>query len=87
VDGQAVFLDGFRGLVVGSVVGVLEFDGWLVAAPAVESASVVPVDPFEDLELDVFEGAPGSQSVDDFGLEEPVEGLCRPLGYADPGGV
>jgi hypothetical protein len=75
VESQAFFLDGRRGRVVGSVVGVLVFDRWDVVAPAVQALMVVPVDPFEDLELDVFEGSPRSEAADDLGLEEPVEGF------------
>jgi hypothetical protein len=75
VESQAFFLDGCRGRFVGSVVGVLVLDGWDVVAPGVEAALVVPVDPSQDLELDVLQGSPWSEASDDLGLEEPVQGL------------
>jgi len=75
VESQAFFLDGCRGRVVGSVIGVLGFDGWDIMAPGVESSLVVPVDPAQDFELDMLQGPPGAEASDDFGFEEPVEGL------------
>ena len=69
------FLDGCRGRCGVSVVGGFELHWRDVAAPGVEPVAVVPVDPFEDFELDVLEGSPGSEAVDDLGLEEPVERL------------
>ena len=75
MESQAFFLDGCRGRVVGSVVGVLVLHGRDVVAPGVEASLVVPVDPSQDLELDVLQGPPWSEASDDLGFEESVQGL------------
>ena len=61
--------------VLGSIVGVLVCGGCEVVAPGVRSGRVVPVDPSQDLELDMLEGAPRALATDQFGLEDPVERL------------
>ena len=56
-------------------VGVLELDGWDVAAGAVQTAVVEPVDVLENGELHVVEPSPGPAAADELGLVEPDEGL------------
>jgi Integrase core domain len=58
-----------------TVVAVLEFGWWDVAAAFVESSVVEPVDPFQGGDLDVVGGAPGASGFDQFGFVETVDGL------------
>ena len=54
-----------------TVVDLFVLDGGEVAAGAVESSVVVPVDPLQGRDLDVVEAAPGAACSDDLGLEQP----------------
>ena len=58
-----------------SVVEGFVFGRWTVVAPAVESAVVVPVDPFEGGVFDGVEAGPGALGPDQFLLVEPVQGF------------
>jgi hypothetical protein len=58
-----------------TVVVVLVFDRWDVAAGGVQAAVVEPVDPFQGRDLDVVEAAPGAAAADEFGLVEADQGL------------
>ena len=50
--------------------------GWTPTTQrAVEAAVVPPVDPFQGGQLDLFDAAPGPTPFDQFGLEQPVDGL------------
>ncbi len=60
-DSSVCGLSGLLGSVV-SVVRGFEFDRWDVATVLVESALVVPVDPFGGGQFDLFDGAPSSDS-------------------------
>ena len=51
-------------------VGVLGLGGWGVADGREQAAVVLPVDPSEGLPLDVAQGAPWAEDVDDLGLEQ-----------------
>ena len=69
-------------MVVGlvSIEDLLELHRWDVAEVAVQALGVVPVDPAEGRELDVFDGLPGplaSGSADELGLVVPVHGLSQ----------
>ena len=65
-----------------------------VAERFVESLVVPPVDPAHGVELDLGDAGPCGSGVDEFGLVEPVDGLCQgivasvtsgPDGGVDPG--
>lgn len=58
------------GIVSGFRLGGRDASDWLE-----KTAIVEPVDPFEGGELDGFEAAPRSASMDDLGLEQPVDPL------------
>jgi hypothetical protein len=58
-----------------SVVGVLQFDRWDVAAVFVEAVVVEPVDPFGGGQLEFLDRAPGLAWFDQFGLVQAVDGL------------
>ena len=64
-----------------TVVGVLEFGGWYVAAGFVEAPVVEPVDLLQGGDLDVLGGAPGAAGLDQLGLEQADRwsrrGRCR----------
>ena len=73
---------------LGSVERCFELGGRDVAEVAVEAAGVVPVDPAEGGQLDVFDGLPRSRwagPADQLGLVEPVDGLGQGVvvGVAD----
>ena len=54
--------------------------GWgHVCAVLVEAAVVEPVDPFGGGELDLVAASPRSSGLDQFGLEQPVDGLGQAL--------
>lgn len=61
-----------------SIERLLELGGWDVPEVAVEALRVVPVDPVEGRELEVFDRAPGAGtcgSADEFGLVVAVDRL------------
>ncbi len=58
-----------------TVVVVLELDRWDVAAGAVESSVVEPVDVLQGGQFDVVEALPRAAAADEFGLVETDEGL------------
>ncbi len=58
-----------------SVVGILEFGRWDVAAVLVEPSEVEPVDPFGGGQFDLFDGLPRAVLLDQFGLVEAVDRL------------
>ena len=61
-----------------SVEGGFEFRGRYVVEVAVEAADVVPVDPAQGGQFDIFDGFPGAGSggsVDEFGLVVAVDGF------------
>ena len=58
-----------------TVVGGFELGGWDITASLVEAAVVEPVEVFEGGDLDLFDGAPGSARLDQFGLEQPDDRL------------
>ena len=60
-----------------SVVGVLEVGGWDVAAVLVEASVVEPVDPLGGGDLDVVDALPRPSRLDQFGLVETVDRLCK----------
>lgn len=60
-----------------TVVGLLEFDGWDVAAVLVQAAVVIPVDPFQHGDLDLLGGPPWPARLEQLGLEQPDRGLGK----------
>jgi hypothetical protein len=58
-----------------SVVVVLGFGGWDVAAVLGQAAVVEPVDPFGGGVFDGVQGVPGAAGFDELGLVKPVDGL------------
>ena len=67
------------------VILLFELDGWDVSDGFEYSSVVEPVDPLEGCELDVFEIAPRTAWVDDFGFEQSDDRLsqCVVIGIAD----
>ena len=59
------------------MVGPLELRGWHVAEGFEKTVVVVPVDPFEDSELDFFGIAPRATPADDLSREQADDGLCE----------
>jgi hypothetical protein len=74
-----------------TVVGGFEFCGCEVVVGFEDPAVVEPVDVVQGREFDVFDGAPWSLPADQFGLEQPDDGLGQGVvvGVADraDGGV
>ena len=66
----------------GTVVGVLELDGWDVADGGVQSVFVELPDPGHGGELDVVDVAPRAVEVDALGLVEPDRGLGQGIAIA-----
>jgi hypothetical protein len=60
-----------------TVVADLPFDGWDVAAVAVEPAVVEPVDVLQGREFDVVDASPWAAVADEFVLVEPVAVLAQ----------
>ncbi len=69
---------------VSSVVEVLGFDWWDVAAVLVESAVIEPVDPFGGGIFEVLDGLPGLAWLDQFGLDRPLIVSARALSKLSP---
>ncbi len=67
-----------------TVVGCLEFDGWDVVAVFVQAAVVVPVDPFQHGDLDLFGGPPGPRGLNSSVLNNPMVVSASALSNASP---
>ena len=59
------------------VMGLLQLDGWNVAAVLEQAGGVEPVDPFRGGVLDLVDAAPRAEASDHFGLVEAVDGLSQ----------
>ena len=62
-----------------TVVGCLELDGWDVAAVFVQAAVVVPVDPFQYGDVDLFCRAPGPRGLNSSVMNNPIVVSARAL--------
>jgi len=67
-----------------TVVRVLEFDGWDVAAGLEQAAVVEPVDVLQSGDLDLLDRPPGPAGLDQFGLEQPITDSASALSNASP---
>lgn len=62
-------------VVQGCIEGVLRFGGGDVSDGAVQALGVVPVDPFQGFPFDLCRRFPGTEEVDDLGLEQADDAL------------